>query len=118
MATRSRSTPRIVCWLAVVLGGTLSGCAPLTTGVYAEDSERTVGEVTDDIGITSRVKTSLVRDAEIRGRDIRVETRRGMVRLYGFVPEPALAQRAIDIAAGVRGVTGVESRLVVLEPEA
>lgn len=95
----------------------VAGCAPLTTGAYADDERRTLGEVTDDLNITSAVTARLVRDDEVRARDIDVETRRGRVTLRGHVTTAALEQRAIDLAGGVPGVVAVTSRLVVLEPD-
>lgn len=115
MTTRYRHA--LLIGLAAALMLFASGCAPLTTGAYADDERRTLGELTDDLNITSGVRARLVRDDEVRARDIEVETRRGGGTLYGHVSSAALEQRAMDLAAGVPGVVAVTSRLVVLEPE-
>ncbi len=116
MAARSRPLAAVaLATLVAVAGG--SGCAPLTTGAYADEERRTVGEVTDDINITSAVKARLIRDGEVRARNIEVETRRGVVTLYGHVAHAQLEQRAVELAGGIPGVVTVQSRLVVLDPE-
>lgn len=99
---------------AIVLG---SGCQTLSSGAYSDEEERTLGEVADDFAITSAVRARLLRDDDVRSRDISVETRRGVVTLYGHVATHALEQRAVELADGLPNVVAVQSRLVVLEPE-
>lgn len=94
-----------------------AGCQPLSSGAYTEEEERTLGEVTDDFSISSAVRARLLRDGEIRSRDISVQTRRGVVTLYGHVATGQMEQRALELARGLPNVVAVESKLVVLEPE-
>jgi|TARA_Y100001933_G_scaffold264791_1_gene332657 hyperosmotically inducible protein len=82
---------------------------------YQEGSSRTVGEFTDDVGIQARVKLALLNDPEISGLRINTEVKRGVVSLYGRVGSRALQQRALDLAAGIKGVRGVEDRLTVVQ---
>lgn len=94
-----------------------SGCKPLTSGAYAEEDERTLGEVTDDFNISSAVRARLIRDDQIRIRDVSVETRRGVVTLFGHVATKEMERRALDLAGALPNVVAVQSRLVVLQPE-
>lgn len=115
MSLHHRPTPTLMLVLALLVLGT--GCKPLTSGAYAEQEERTLGEVADDFNITSAVRARLLRDDEIRSRDISVETRRGVVTLYGHVATAQMEQRAIELAGALPNVVAVQSRLVVLQPE-
>ena len=81
---------------------------------YRSDSTRTVGEFTDDVGIQSRVKLALVNDEEIKGMRINTEVRRGVVTLHGRVGSHEQKQRAVALAAGIKGVKQVEDRLTVV----
>ena len=115
MTLYSRHASILILTVAMLLLG--SGCQPLSSGAYVEEEERTLGEVADDFNITSGVKARLLRDEAIRGRDISVETRRGVVTLYGHVATERMEQRAVELAGGLPNVVGVQSRLVVLQPE-
>lgn len=115
MTLHGRQSTTLVLMLAVL--GLGAGCQPLTSGAYAEEEERTLGEVTDDFNITSAVRARLLRDDEIRSRDISVETRRGIVTLFGHVATAKMEQRAIELVRGLPNVVDVRSRLVVLQPE-
>ena len=76
---------------------------------------RTVGEFTDDVGISSRVKTALLRDEEVKGLRIDVDVRRSVVSLYGRVPSTYARNKAVNIAKGVRGVREVKDKLTLVD---
>lgn len=63
--------------------------------------------------ITAKVKASLLKDRKVKGLQVNVETYRGTVLLSGFVNEEQQAQRAAEIASGIRGVTAVKNSLMV-----
>ncbi|MEQ8783523.1 MAG: BON domain-containing protein [Roseibium album] len=86
-----------------------SGCQS-----YREGTSRTVGEFTDDVGIQSRVKLALLNDPDVKGLRINTEVKRGIVTLFGRVSSNELKERAIGLAAGVKGVKRVEDRLSVV----
>lgn len=67
----------------------------------------------DDSSVTAKVKAELLKDDGIKALAIKVQTHHGQVILSGFVDTEAQAQRAIEIAAGVRGVLAVKNSLVV-----
>ena len=97
-----------------------NGCALLlvgggaTGGYYVAKDERPIGQILSDATITASVKTKLVRDEQIAGLDINVDTHEGVVTLNGHVPSAVRAKRAIALARSVKGVANVKSRLVVL----
>lgn len=66
-----------------------------------------------DSVITAKVKAALLKDLELKAFDVGVETYRGRVLLSGFVDDRRLAQRAVQLAAAVRGVSEVENALQV-----
>jgi len=115
MALQGRQASMLIVTIAVLVLGT--GCQPLSSGAYAEEEERTLGEVADDFSITSALRARLLRDDAIRSRDISVQTRRGVVTLFGHVVTAQMEHRALELARGLPNVVAVESRLVVLEPE-
>ena len=48
-----------------------------------------VGTQIDDTVVTTRVKSALLADAEVKSFDLKVETRKGVVQLSGFVDSQA-----------------------------
>jgi osmotically-inducible protein OsmY len=87
----------------------LAGCQS-----YREGSSRTVGEITDDAAIQSKVKMALINDAEISGFRIDTEVNRGIVTLQGRVGSREHKQRALEIAGRVKGVRQVEDHLTIV----
>lgn len=67
----------------------------------------------DDSVITAKVKAALLKDLRLKGLVVKVETYRGTVLLSGFVNEEQQAQRAAEIASGIRGVIAVKNSLIV-----
>jgi len=65
---------------------------------------RTVGNYIDDSTITAKIKTALIRDSEVRARDVNVTTYRGVVQLSGFVQDDNQVRRAGEVARSVEGV--------------
>jgi len=56
----------------------LAGCAGNAT-------ERSTGQYVDDKTISTKVKTALINDEQVKARNIDVETYKGVVALSGFV---------------------------------
>jgi hyperosmotically inducible protein len=79
----------------------------------APDVDRTVGQVMDDAGITAAVKAKLLDDPVVRGLEIDVDTKQGVVFLTGSVRSAAEKERAIDIARGTEHVRDVQADLLV-----
>jgi hyperosmotically inducible protein len=66
-----------------------------------------------DGAITSAVKLQLAADPNVSGRDIKVTTGRGVVRLTGVVANREIADTAVKLAGAVNGVQMVQSKLKV-----
>lgn len=87
---------------AASLVATMAGCASTAT-------KEGTGEYIDDSVITAKVKASIFNEPTIKASEINVETFKGDVQLSGFVADPADAQKAAQIARGVKGVTSVKN---------
>lgn len=72
------------------------------------------GNAVTDGWITARIKMALMTDADIVSGDINVDTRRGVVTLFGTAPTRASMDRAIVLAKDVSGVRSVNPELRVL----
>ncbi len=83
----------------------VTGCAAVPGYDIARD-ERNVGAVFDDTGITSSIKTSLMRKDAEQGYATKVYSFNGHVYLVGAVKNN-FRQMAIDTASGVSGVKDV-----------
>ncbi|WP_153116601.1 BON domain-containing protein [Rhodocyclus tenuis] len=73
----------------------------------------TMGVEVDDSVVTTKVKSALLGDADVKGLDIKVETRKGMVQLSGFVDNQLQIDRATAVTRGVEGVKSVESSMTL-----
>ena len=93
----------------------VSGCNPreaVPPGASAPPAT-TVGTQIDDAVVTTRVKSALLGDQHVNGFDVKVETRKGMVQLSGFVDNQPQADRAISLARAIEGVSGVENGMTL-----
>ncbi|CAH0306126.1 Osmotically-inducible protein Y [Massilia sp. Bi118] len=85
---------------------TMVGCA-------SGPNKESTGEYLDDAAITGKVKAAFAADPNVKATEINVETYKGAVQLSGFVAQPGDAQRAADIARGVKGVSSVKNDIRV-----
>jgi hyperosmotically inducible protein len=83
----------------------------------APEAKTTVGTTIDDSTITTKVKSALLADPDVKGLDIKVETNKGEVQLSGFVDSQAQIDRAISIARGVEGVNNVQNKITLKTTE-
>jgi osmotically-inducible protein OsmY len=98
-----------------IAGIVLAGAMVVGCQSYREGDSRTVGELTDDVGIHTAVKTALIRDPEVKGLLIDVDVHRGSVSVYGRVPSTYARERVVAIAGEQRGVTEVLDKLTLTE---
>jgi len=89
-----------------------------TEGVEGVENELTVGERTvgswvDDVMISSKVKSKLIANSEIKAGDIDVSSSQGVVTLIGRVSSKTMSSDAERIARGTKGVNGVNNELTV-----
>ena len=111
---------RPVSWLSLSLTAlmvaTLSACTkapepqPL---VVAPVATTTVGTEIDDSVITTKIRSALLTDPDVKSFDIQTETRKGEVQLSGFVDNESQVERALVIARAVEGVKSVSNMMSV-----
>ena len=94
----------------------------LSTGsaAYADDANTTaqpqsanISTAISDTDITAKVKADMAADSHVKAMDVHVETQKGVVTLSGFVPSKAEADRAVQLARGVKGVNEVKSSIQI-----
>ena len=61
--------------------------------------------------VTTKVKTALFNDKDIKSSEISVQTFKGRVQLSGFVSSAESAKRAVEVTRRVQGVRMVENDL-------
>jgi len=81
-------------------------CAPTAT-------REGTGEYVDDSVITTKVKAAYAADPTVKATQVQVETFKGTVQLSGFVDSRESAQRAVDLARGIKGVKAVKNDTVI-----
>jgi osmotically-inducible protein OsmY len=87
----------------VVVGlASVTGCASTST-------KEGTGEYIDDSVITAKVKASIFNEPTLKSTEINVETFKGDVQLSGFVKQAQDAQKAVELARGVKGVVSVKN---------
>jgi len=92
--------------LATSLLVSLAACAPTPT-------REGTGEYLDDSMITGKVKAAFAADPTVKATQVQVETFKGTVQLSGFVDSRESAQKAVEIARGVKGVKSVKNDTVI-----
>ena len=99
-----RNTFKGILVLASVLLLGLAGCANTgeKSGVYVDDSV-----------ITSKVKTDMTTDQEVKAHNINVITSRGVVTLTGTTATKHESEKAAQIARNVSGVKSVQNDIRV-----
>jgi len=95
---------------ALVVGATLIA-APATAADMAKEKA-----LINDSWLTAKTKIALAADARVKGRQIDVETTKGVVMLRGKVDSDAAKHAAEDIAKKLDGVTSVKNDLEVVAP--
>jgi len=73
----------------------------------------TSGQYIDDTTITTKVKSQIFDDPNLKVLQVNVETMKGVVQLSGFVDSKQSEAKAVAIARKVRGVVSVKDDLVV-----
>ncbi|MDT8441175.1 MAG: BON domain-containing protein [Desulfuromonadales bacterium] len=71
------------------------------------------GEYIDDTVITTKVKSEIFAEPELKSLQINVETFKGVVQLSGFVDSVQSVKKAEDVARSVNGVVSVKNDLIV-----
>ena len=93
----------------------LAGCGNQANPPSSPAASTTPGIELDDTVVTTKVKTALLADADIKSFDLKVETRKGVVQLSGYVDSQVQIDRALATTAGVQGVNSIENKLALKE---
>ena len=94
-------------WLltgVLILG--LAGCASSGTG-------QKTGAYVDDSWITTKVKSEMIANSDVKAHNINVDTTKGVVTLTGTAETWQESNKAAELARGIKGVTGVENDIRV-----
>jgi osmotically-inducible protein OsmY len=103
MTRRTRDLSMVICLIFAAL---VAGCA-------GDRMSRSTEEAADDSLLANKVKMALYADKQVSGRQITVEAAQGVVQLSGVAASTTEAQRAVQIAQGIKGVKEVRNRLTV-----
>jgi len=114
-AKRADPTPTVAERTAAVVDTTRdrTTAATATATDTTRNTTAAAGDVMSDTVITTKVKADLAADPGVKALDVHVETVKGVVMLSGFVPSKAEADKAVQLARGVKGVTDVKSSIQV-----
>jgi hyperosmotically inducible periplasmic protein len=80
----------------------------------AKETTQEVKGVASDSWITSKAKIALFADDRVKGREVNVETKQGVVHLRGKVESPEAKDAAGEVAKGIEGVKNVKNELQVV----
>jgi hyperosmotically inducible periplasmic protein len=113
--------------MMVALVAGLMAVAPLTAGAQdkmdkAVDKTKEVAKDTKvavtDSWLTSKTKIALFADDRVKGSEVKVETKDGVVHLRGKVDSAEAKAAAESVAKGIDGVKSVKNDLQVVSPGA
>ena len=90
----------------LVVAVSFLGCASTRT-------QTSTGEYVDDTVITTKVKSAIFSDPDLKVMQINVETYKGVVQLSGFVNSESSVTKAREVAKTVKGVVSVQTNLIV-----
>ena len=93
-------------FFAILLLVSFLGCA-------STSKQEGTGEYVDDTVITTKVKTAIFNDPNLKSSEINIETFKGVVQLSGFVSSRADINRAVEVARGIAGVKSVKNDMRV-----
>lgn len=89
------------------------GALTMPLAAFAAEGDPVSIKLTDTV-ITAKVKGEFAKDKAVSATDINVETdSNGLVQLSGTAKTQAEADKAVQIAKNIKGVTAVKSEIVV-----
>lgn len=104
--------------LACVSAFLTTGCDKSPEAPLTPPATTSIGTEIDDSVVTTRVKSALLGDLDIKGFEIKVETRKGMVQLSGFIDTQPRIDSAIALVRKVEGVKGVDNGMSLKDGKA
>ncbi len=82
-------------------------------GCASTSKQEGTGEYVSDSVITTKVKAAILNEPTLKVAEINVETFKGVVQLSGFVSSQAAANKAVEVARSIGGVTSVKNDMRV-----
>lgn len=82
---------------------------PQTATAKTQEAAREAADMASDAWVTTKVKSELIADDAVKGFDIDVSTRDGVVTLDGKVSSSAMRDRAVARAQEIKGVSAVDA---------
>jgi osmotically-inducible protein OsmY len=82
-------------------------------GCTSTPHRESTGEYVDDSVVTGKVKAAIFNEPSLKATEINVETYKGDVQLSGFVAQAQDAQKAAEVARGIKGVNSVKNDIRV-----
>lgn len=76
-------------------------------------TDETAGNYIDDTVITTKVKTALFNEKDLKSSQIKVETFKGKVQLSGFVSSAKNVEKAVEAARHIKGVKIVINNMII-----
>lgn len=98
---------------AIQVARGVQGVKVVTNKMSLKEGAATVGNTVDDGIITTKIKSALLADPNIKSLDISVVTRKGEVQLSGFVNNQAQIDQATALARAVEGVKSVANEMSI-----
>ncbi|MFZ2854817.1 MAG: BON domain-containing protein [Rhodocyclaceae bacterium] len=98
---------------AIAVARSVPGVSLVTNKMDLKEGAVSVGNAVDDVLITTRIKSVLLADPDIKSFDIAVVTRKGEAQLSGFVDNQMQIDRASELARAVDGVKSVANEMSV-----
>src|SRR6266852_1502058 len=86
------------------------------TGDKIKSTAQDAKQGMSDSWITSKTKIALFADERVKGRQVHVETKDGMVMLRGKVDSAEAKAAAVEVTKGIEGVKDVKNELQVVAP--
>lgn len=98
---------------AIALTRGVAGVKSIQNKVSMKGAATTVGNEIDDGIVSTKVKSALLGDANIKSLDIAVKTRKGEVQLSGFVDNQGQIDRAMEVTRSIEGVRSVSNEMSI-----
>lgn len=110
-----KKSKRIVFLAATLITGVSAGTVYATKATQADVQPHSdnVPAALNDTGITTKIKTKLLQDKNLKGSDIHVITTNGVVTLEGMAANSRAKSLAQKRAESVKGVKSVDNNLTV-----
>ena len=99
--------------LAGVMTVFVAGCNRPSDTTGSPPPSTTVGTELDDSVVTTRVKSALLADPDVKSFDLKVGTRKGEVQLSGFVENQSQIDRATAVVRAVEGVKNIDNKMTL-----